>query len=146
MNLPEKKIISHLPRIGLLRELWSPGYWIIVVDDQYIEQGFQSLSVIGEQWIAPRFSAHISVIYPEEKISERLDTDSIGEVNFEIVSASTFAISGTQYMAWELKIPQIETLRIGLGLPPTPVFRGLPVPFHITFARQKLAPILSFEN
>lgn len=107
------------------------------IDDQIIHQLFPLLPQINairkpDYFGAGLVGAHISIIYPEEKIV--IAKSDLGQMHqFEIKGFYQATLGVKNYYVVMVKLPALVALRKKYGLPEYLCFKNYMIDFHITF-------------
>lgn len=125
---------GKLPKEGTLA--LSPDHLSYLdITDAYIHQLFPLLQATSAT--KPRYfgrgmaGAHISLIYPEEKIQLQ-PKDLADKHSFSVESAFTAILGNKRYYALKVQAPSLISLRKRYGLAAELTFKQQLVPLHIT--------------
>ena len=142
LDFPEiKTLTTHLPLFGRLA-ITRNSLVHLDIDDHYIHHLFPVLQPLNAQ--KPNYfndegiGAHISVIYPEEKIS--FDLDDLHQTHyFEVRELVKAEINQKIYFALLVKSHSLQQLRDKYNLPNLLNFKGYSIPFHITIGTKAIS-------
>ncbi len=139
LNIPEiLKTALALPKTGYLEA--SSGYTYLNIDNDYIYKLYEILihntqnTEIKKPPYFDKYSmgAHITVIYPEEKILA--NAEDIGQKhNFKITGIFSAIANVKKYYALKIEAPTLLQLRREYHLPDKLNFKNHWIDFHITF-------------
>lgn len=133
---------NRLPNCGVLKQNDLGSYCYLKIHNDFIFELFPLIKAPNlsmPDYFPPRYEcgAHISVIYPEEILSEKIRIDEMGQsFSFEIIDFFSLSVFNKAFFALTISSPSLEQLRIKYGLPVKLNYHGLLVPFHITIANQ----------
>ncbi len=142
--LDQPKILEYanqnLPLQGILKQTRS-RYTYLQVDDRFIYDLFPLLIAPNKQmplYFTQAYNhvgAHITVINEEEYV---LDTvDELGkQFSFIITGLHHAALELTSYFILSIESLELVKIRNQYGLSDIPIYRGIPVEFHITIAKR----------
>lgn len=128
VDLQELKDLSKLGGIEI-----KNGYHYVTVDEKYIE--YAGVFLKGFNIRKPNYPAHVSLIYPDEKIK---NTTPYLARDIEFVIEKLVKIEGFDkiYYALLVSSKELQAHREYFGLSSNPKFKGIEVPFHITVAKE----------
>jgi hypothetical protein len=134
----------HLPKLITLAKKISPiGYLqttpedliYLDIDDEYIHSLFPLLQNYlirkPNYFESNMIGAHISAIYPEEKIRLRPEDLNL-EYEFQIQNVYTATLLHKQYFVLIVEAPGLVALRQKYGLIDQPIFKDHFIQLHIT--------------
>ncbi|HQY22194.1 MAG TPA: hypothetical protein PLV31_05365 [Gammaproteobacteria bacterium] len=125
---------------GILKQDDSGSYCYLKIQDNFIFELFPFIKEPGlsiPDYFPPRYDtgAHISVIYPEEIFSEKINIEELAETfSFEPTGLLSVSVFNKTFFALAVSSPALKKLRLRYNLPTKLNYRGLLVPFHITIA------------
>lgn len=134
--------LNVLPMAGRLK-LLGGNYLYLDVSDEYIHTLFPRLAaVISAPISMPDYftaeknniGAHVSVIYPEEKVMQHNVDHTDKDYSFEVCGLFSQKIHHKIYYALHIQAPELLNIRQQYHLPDQLNFRGYNIGFHMTLA------------
>lgn len=139
LNIPQiLKAALELPNVGYLEV--SENYTYLNINNNYIHKLYLLLiqNIHNKEIKKPNYfnkysmGAHITVIYPEEKIV--VHSEEIGQKhNFKITGIFSAIVNSKRYYALQIKSPTLLQLRRKYNLADKLNFKNHGIDFHITF-------------
>lgn len=131
---------NNLPLFGILK-ISANTLCYLKIDDNYIRQLFFLLKKkipnktikMPDYFGKEKIGAHISVIYPEEKIN--VSMSDVGQTHhFNIMDLMAAKIHNKEYYALRIQSNSLQMLRAKYFLPSMLNFKGYLINLHITIA------------
>lgn len=131
---------NKLPLQGTLKQNDTGSYCYLKIEDDFIFELFPLIKEPGlsiPDYFPPKQDtrAHISIIYPEEMLPEKINMDELEQsFSFEVTGFLRISVFNKTFFALAVSSPLLKQLRLKYNLSTQLNYRGLLVPFHITIA------------